>query len=225
MNTLVFTYGPYFALFGFLAARMYRWGILRDRLAPAARAVSPAAEGALVLGFATLAVGHLATVLAPGAMRALLSDPDRVAVLETAGLVGALLFAWGVGARLARRAQAWRAGVAGQAGPAAVLALLLAVCLSGIYLSVAHRWITAWYAYIFVPYARSLVVLEPATRALTASPWAVQQHALLFMALAAAWPASGLPVAEVFPIHAVARRFGERAAAVPASGSGPAVPP
>lgn len=213
MNAVLFQYGPYFALFGFLAARLYRWGILRDVAAPAPAPVAPATEAALVLGCATLLVGHLTTAVAPGAMRALVSDPDRVAVMETIGLVGALLFAWGVAARLRRRVQAWRAQVPRQGGPVAVLSLLLAVCLSGIYLTVSYRWITVWYAYIFAPYTRSLLVAEPASAAVLASPWALRQHALLFMALVAAWPAGGMRIDEIFPLRAVARRFGEMAAA------------
>lgn len=218
MTAMVFQYGPYFALFGFLAARLYRWGILRDRRAPAVADVSPAAEAALALGFATLLVGHLTTAVAPGAMRALLSDLGRVAVIETIGLVGALLFAWGVASRLARRWRALRAGAPEQAVPVAVLALLLAVCLSGIYLTVSYRWITVWYAYILVPYTRSLVAMEPVTGAIVASPWALKQHVVLFMALLAAWPAAGLGWEEIFPIRSVARRFGE------AGGAGAAVP-
>jgi nitrate reductase gamma subunit len=212
VNTVIFSYAPYFAVFGFLAARMYQWGILRDRAAPAAPAVAPATEAALVLGFATLVGGHLTTALAPRMMRVLLSDPDRVAVIETVGLVGALLFAWGVAARLRARVQAWRAGTERQAGPALVLALLLAVCLSGVYLTISYRWITVWYAYILVPYTRSLVVMEPATGAIAASPWALKQHTLLFFALLAAWPAAGLRLDELFPLRAVARRFADAAA-------------
>jgi nitrate reductase gamma subunit len=209
VSSILFLYGPYFALFGFLGARLYRWGILRNRLAPAAQGVSPQTEAALVIGFLTLVVGHLTTAVAPGAMRALLSDPDRVAIMETIGLVGALLFAWGVAARLRRRIEAHQAGVPRQRGPVAVLVLLLAVCLSGVLLTVSYRWITVWYAYIFAPYTRSLLVAEPATEAVVASPWALQQHALLLMALVAAWPAAGLTLDEIFPLRAVARRFGE----------------
>jgi hypothetical protein len=215
MSTIIFVYGPYFALFGFLAARMYRWGILRNRLAPPAGDVSPPTEAALVIGFATLVGGHLTTAIAPGAMRALLSDADRVAIMETIGLVGALLFAWGVGARLGRRVQALRAGVPRQRAAVAVLALLFAVCLSGISLTVSYRWITVWYAYIFAPYTRSLIVAQPLTDAVVASPWALQQHALLFMALIAAWPAAGLPLDEIFPLRAVARRFADSATPAP----------
>jgi nitrate reductase gamma subunit len=209
VSAVIFTYAPYFAVFGFLGARMYRWGILRDRLAPPAEALSGTTEAALALGFATLFVGHLTTAIAPGAMRALLSDPDRVAIMETIGLVGALLFAFGVGARLRARLRAQRAGVARQKGAIAVLALLLAVCLSGVYLTVSYRWITVWYAYIFAPYTRSLLIAEPVTDAVVASPWALQQHAVLFMALVAAWPASGLGLDELFPLRSVARRFSE----------------
>jgi len=212
MTGVLFTYGPYFAVFGFLAARLYQWGILRDRRAPAAGDVSAPTEAALVLGFATVFGGHLMTALAPGAMRVLLSDPDRVAAIESVGLVGALLFTWGVAARLRRRVQAMKRGVPAQGGPTAVLALLLAVCASGVYLTVAYRWITVWYAYILVPYTRSLVLMEPFTDAIVASPWALQQHTLLFLALLAAWPASGLSLAEIFPLRAVARRFADAAA-------------
>lgn len=211
MTAVAFTYGPYFAIFGFLAARMYQWGILRDRRAPASGDVAPSTEAALVLGFATLLAGHLTTAVAPGAMRVLLSDPDRVAVIETVGLIGALLFAWGIAARLRRRVAAWRRGVERQAIPVAVLALLLAVCLSGVYLTIVYRWITVWYAYILVPYTRSLVVMEPVTDAIVASPWALKQHTLFFFALLAAWPAAGLPLSEIFPLRAVARRFAEGA--------------
>jgi nitrate reductase gamma subunit len=207
VTAVVFTYVPYFAVFAFLGARMYRWGILRGQLAPRAADASPAIEAALVLGVATLVVGHLTTAVAPGAMRALVSDVDRVAVIETIGLIGALLFSAGVAARLVARVRAHRGGLAGQRAPIAVLALLLAACLSGVYLTVAYRWITVWYAYIFVPYTRSLVVLEPTTDAIVASPWALKQHTLLFLALVAAWPASGLPLSEIFPLRTVARRL------------------
>ena len=209
LETAVFAYGPYLALFGFAGAWMYRWGILRNQRAPAAAGVSATMEAALVVGFLTLAIGHLTTAVAPGAMRALLGDADRVAVIESIGLVGALLFAAGVAARLARRVQALRAGVPRQGGAVLVLAILLAVCLSGIYLTIAYRWITVWYAYICVPYVRSLAIADPATAPVVASPWPVELHLLGFMALLALWPVSGLGLDEIFPLRAVARRFGE----------------
>lgn len=202
----LFAYGPYLAVFGFLGAWMYRWGILRGAHGPAVGAIGGPAEGALLLGFITLAGGHVATALAPGAMQALLADPLRVVVMETVGLVGALLFAFGVAARLRQRLRALRAGVPAQGPRVLVLALLFAVSLSGIALTVTYRWVTAWYAYISVPYVRSLFLLEPVTEAVVASPAAVHLHVTLFMALVAAWPMGGLPLEEIFPLRAVARR-------------------
>lgn len=224
MSAIVFAYLPYFAIFGFLAARMYRWGILRDRRAEAVAAVAPATEAALVVGFSTLAVGHLATAIAPGAMRVLVADSDRVVIIELVGLVGALLFAYGVGARLRRRLQAWRSGVAGQGAPALVLAVLMLVSLSGVYLTVAHRWMTVWYAYILVPYTRSLVILEPVTEAIVASPWALKQHTVFCLTLLALWPAAGLGLEEIFPIRSVARRFGNAGIDANASAGRPTPP-
>jgi nitrate reductase gamma subunit len=211
LTEVVFSYAPFLALFGFLGAWMYRWGILRNQSPAPAADIAPQSEGALALGFVTLLVGHLTTALALGAMRALLADPGRVAVIEAIGLVGALLFAYGVAARLRRRVQALRAGRPHQGAAVLVLALLLAVCLSGVTLTLSYRWITVWYAYIFVPYLRALVIAEPmsAIAAIAASPFPVKLHALLVMAAAALWPMAGLRLEEIFPLRAVARRYAE----------------
>lgn len=210
LTEAVFSYGPYLAGFAFAGAWLYRWGILRNQMAGAAEPISPESEGALALGFTTLVVGHLTTALAPETMRVLLADPGRVMVIETVGMVGALLFAFGVGARLRRRVQALRAGRPRQGSAVLVLALLLLVCLSGLFLTVTYRWITVWYAYIFAPYLRSLVTAEPVTASIVASPLAVKTHALLVMALGALWPMAGLELDELFPLRSVARRFAAR---------------
>ena len=204
---MVFSYGPYLAVFAFAGAWLYRWGILRNQTAASADELGPETEGALAVGFATLVVGHLTTAIAPGAMRALLADPGRVTVIETVGMVGALLFAFGVGARLRTRLRALRAGRPRQGPVVLVLSLLLLVCLSGLFLTVTYRWITVWYAYIFAPYLRSLAATEPMTASIVASPFAVKIHALLVMALAALWPVAGVGLDEIFPLRAVARRY------------------
>jgi len=211
LTATVFSYGPYLAAFAFAGAWLYRWGILRNQSAAEADDIRPEAEGALALGFTTLFLGHLTTALAPGAMRVLLADPGRVTVIETAGMVGALLFAFGVGARLLSRVRALREGRPRQGSAVLVLGLLFVVCLSGLYLTVAYRWITVWYAYIFAPYLRSLAVTEPVTASIVASPFAVKVHALLVMALGALWPMAGVGLDEIFPLRAVARRYVVRA--------------
>jgi nitrate reductase gamma subunit len=207
LSDVVFSYSPYLAFFAFLGAWMYRWGILRNLRAAPVREVGAETEGALALGFVVLLGGHLVTALAPETMRVLLADPARVTTIETAGLIGAFLFAFGVGARLRRRLQALRAGVPRQGGAVLVLSLLFLICVSGIALTVSYRWITVWYAYIFAPYLRSLAVTEPLTGSIVASPWPVQLHTLLFMLFAALWPMAGLRLEELFPLRALARRF------------------
>ena len=213
LNDTAFAYTPVFAFFCFVGAWLYRWGILDNQKTPEVMGVGPSSEGALALGFLIVVVGHVATAVAPGAMRALLADPARIAVIEAIGLVGALLFAWGVGARLRRRWNASRAGVPRQEMAVLVLALLFLVSVSGVYLTVTHRWITVWYAYVAVPYLRSLLWLEPVTGAMSASPWEVQLHTFVFMLVAALWPTAGLGWEEVFPVRGLARRLVESAAA------------
>lgn len=213
LTDTAFAYAPMFAFFCFLAAWLYRWGILDNKGAPAVEGVSAASEGALALGFLVVVVGHMATAVAPGAMRALLADPSRVAVIESMGLIGAMLFSWGVAARLRVRWRALRKGAPRQEVAVLTLALLLLVSLSGVYLTVTHRWITVWYAYVAVPYLRSLFVLEPVTAAMSASPWEVQLHTFVFMSIAAMWPMAGLAWEELFPLRALAKRLVDSAAA------------
>jgi hypothetical protein len=203
---MAFSYVPYLTAIVGAGGWLLRWQLMPRDQAPVPEISGPSAA-ALALGFTMLVLGHLTTAVAPGAMRALLADPDRVAVIEAAGLVGALLFAFGVAARLRIRVAAWRAGL-GRQGPAVgALALLLVLSLSGIALTVSYRWITVWYAYVSVPYVRSIIATEPLTSAVVASPWPIQVHTLMFMALLAVWPLSGLDLDEIFPLRAVATRY------------------
>lgn len=211
IGALWFAYGPVLAAFGCAAAWLYRWGTRpagmpasSDR-GPAVADVSLATKGALVIGFVVLASGHFVTLVAPGAMQALLGDLVRVALLEAIGLVAAFLFTWGVAARFLVRVRAARAGLPGQKRRAAALGVLLATCASGVLLTLRFRWIVAWYATISVPYLRSLIALDPKTDPIVASPWPIQAHVLLFMVLVAAWPLAGLGLDEILPWRDLAR--------------------
>jgi nitrate reductase gamma subunit len=204
---VLFAYAPVMAMFGFAAAWIYRWGILRNDLGPDVPAISPTSEVALVVGFFTVVGGHCVTVIAPDAMRALLGDLSRVALIELVGLVGALLFSWGLLSRLRVRLQIWRSGGREQLPRVAILGLFFLVSCTGALLTVQYRWLTAWYAYVSVPYLRSLFVLDPVTDAMTASPWPVQLHVVLLLLLGAAWPMAGLSLSEICPLRRVAERL------------------
>lgn len=213
MADVLFAYGPYFALFGFIAAQLWRWGVQDGFTAPPVREVSPLAEGALVTGLLVLLLGHFSTLLMPEAMSALLASAVRLAVLEAVGLSGAVLFAFGVLSRLRRRLSALRRGDGRQAMPVVVLLLTLWSCLSGIGLSLGARWVTAWYAHLAVPWLRSLFVLAPETAPLSAAPLGIQVHVVSFMVLLSLWPLGALPFSELLPWRAVMRRLGGEPAA------------
>ncbi len=207
MIDLLFAYGPFFALFGFAGAQLWRWGVHDNFTAPAVAPISAGAEASLVLGLSVLLAGHFSTLLMPEAMSALLASPLRLMVLECAGLVGALLFAHGVGHRFTARWRAWRGGDHQQLLPLLTLALTLEICVSGVVLSLTQRWITAWYAHLAVPYLRSLLVLDPQTGALAAAPLGIQAHVVSFLLLLVLWPLGALPWSELFPWRPVFRRL------------------
>ncbi|MFP2962069.1 respiratory nitrate reductase subunit gamma [Myxococcus sp. 1LA] len=137
-------------------------------------------SGRVVLGGAVIVgLNHLLGLLAPRVMQAFNASPGRLFTLEAVSLIGGLLLAWGLAGLTARRARE------GQWSTAALLGLLFAQSLSGIYLAVAVRWGSAWYVHVVVPYLRSVLAFSPDATLLAQAPFIVQLHTLSGMVVLA----------------------------------------
>ncbi|QDE85131.1 respiratory nitrate reductase subunit gamma [Myxococcus xanthus] len=134
---------------------------------------------AVLAGAAIVGLNHLLGLLAPRVMQAFNASPGRLFTLEAVSLIGALLLAWGLAGLTVRRVRE------GQWSTAALLGLLFAQSLSGIYLAVAVRWGSAWYVHVVVPYLRSVLAFQPDASLLAQAPFIVQFHTLFGMVVLA----------------------------------------
>lgn len=134
---------------------------------------------AVLAGGVIVGLNHLLGLLAPRVMQAFNASPGRLFTLEAVSLIGALLLAWGLAGLTVRRARE------GQWSTAALLGLLFAQSLSGIYLAVAVRWGSAWYVHVVVPYLRSVLAFQPDASLLAQAPFIVQFHTLFGMVVLA----------------------------------------
>ncbi|ATB49703.1 respiratory nitrate reductase subunit gamma [Corallococcus macrosporus] len=190
MSEALFSAIPYVAAGAAGVGVARRWMFQR----PAGEPTPWTLSGRVVLGGAVIvALNHLLGLLAPRAMQAFNASPGRLFTLEAVSLVGGLLLAWGLAGLTARRARE------GQWRSAALLGLLLAQSLSGVYLAVAVRWGSAWYVHVVVPYLRSVLAFSPDATLLAQAPFIVQLHTLSGMVVLALAPfirARPQPVAE-----------------------------
>ncbi|QDE70466.1 nitrate reductase [Myxococcus xanthus] len=171
-----------FSAIPYVAAGAAVAGVARRLMARApASAPTPWTQSgrAVLAGAAIVGLNHLLGLLAPRVMQAFNASPGRLFTLEAVSLIGALLLAWGLAGLTVRRVRE------GQWSTAALLGLLFAQSLSGIYLAVAVRWGSAWYVHVVVPYLRSVLAFQPDASLLAQAPFIVQFHTLFGMVVLA----------------------------------------
>ncbi len=136
----------------FWGANLWHWGIL------------------WVLG------GHLVGFLMPRTLLWWNAQPVRLFILETTGLVMAMLALFGVLALLLRRATNARVKAVTSRMDIALLALLLLQVGTGIYTALRYPWGSSWYAASAVPYLRSILAFAPRAELITSLPWGPKLH-------------------------------------------------
>jgi nitrate reductase gamma subunit len=139
-------------------------------------------------GMLLILTAHLLAFLFPGAWAVLVGDPVRLYALEITGLALALMTIIGLVLLIARRFQ--RARIFAVTTPLdwALLAVLLAQVVLGFWVALVYRWGSDWYIRTAVPWLRSLALLQPDIRYVTALPWVVKLHMLGGFVLVALFP-------------------------------------
>jgi respiratory nitrate reductase gamma subunit len=172
------------------------------------------------LGLLVVLGGHVMGALAPGWVARWSADPTRLLAAEVVSLAGGLValvailgVCWRRVVTPALRAVTSRADLA-------VFVLLVAQLSVGVALAARHRWGSAWYAQVVVPYLRSLAVLAPEVGSVPGLPPLFQVHATLGFVLVAIVPFTRLAHVLTGPrvtrgVGALARRA--RAVAVAAA--------
>ena len=129
-------------------------------------------------GILWVLTGHIVAFLCPKQILAWNSAPFRLYLLETSGLIMALLALVGVVALVARRGTSSRVKAVTTPMDWVLLALLLLQVTTGIDTALRYRWGSSWYASNAAPYLWSLLTLGPKPELIQPLPWLPKIHIL-----------------------------------------------
>jgi len=129
-------------------------------------------------GILWVLTGHLVAFLIPRQILAWNSAPLRLYLLETSGLIMALLALVGVVALMVRRGGSSRVKAVTTTMDWVLLCMLLLQVTTGIDTALRYRWGSSWYASNAVPYLWSLLTLSPRPELIQPLPWLPKIHIL-----------------------------------------------
>ena len=182
LNTLIFIVLPYTALALFLVVTPYRW--FSNRLTWTAYSTQFVEQKSLFWGInpwhygvIPLLAAHLLGIVAPGPMKALLSNQGMLIVLESIGLALGLFALFGSVVLLLRRSNSPMLKRMTVASDWVVLYLLAAQTATGVYIGLFMRWGSQWYLHTAVPYFHSLLTFNPQVEYLADFPLIFKLHA------------------------------------------------
>jgi nitrate reductase gamma subunit len=182
LNTLIFIVLPYTALALFLVVTPYRW--FSNRLTWSAYSTQFVEQKTLFwginpwhYGIIPLLAAHLLGIVAPGPMKALLSNQGTLLAVESFGLALGLFALFGSLVLLLRRSNSPMLKRMTVASDWVVLYLLAAQTATGVYIGTFMRWGSQWYLHTAVPYFHSLLTFNPQVEYLADFPLVFKLHA------------------------------------------------
>jgi len=212
LTRLALVYFPLFALFVLAGSFVLRFALKPQEPVQAPQVPEGqryASDVALTFGLLGIVLLHVVAVLYALVPR--LFPPLLLGFWELLFLSAWTGLTFGACANVFSRMQAWRAGEATQARPAAFYALLALTGLSGMGMAVSCRWTSTWLWPAWKSWLSALLDVSPAVDAapglLFSMPLAVPVCLLLMVSCCVVWPASGLSGCEVFPFRSVLNRL------------------
>jgi len=128
-------------------------------------------------GIIPVLAAHFLGVVFPGPIKALLGNQTHLVIIESIGLALGIFAVFGCLTLLLRRANSPMLKQVTFAADWALLFLLAAQALSGVYISTAMRWGSQWYMHTAVPYFWSLAVFNPQLEYMADFPLILKLHA------------------------------------------------
>ncbi|MCP4583678.1 MAG: respiratory nitrate reductase subunit gamma [candidate division Zixibacteria bacterium] len=129
-------------------------------------------------GILTILTGHLIAFLLPRQLLAWNSVPWRLYILEISALIFAILTLAGLFNLVVRRRKFSKINRVTSGIDWILLFMLIFQVVSGIYIAIAHRWGSSWYAASMVPYLWSLIKMNPDMAYITGMPLMVKLHVI-----------------------------------------------
>jgi nitrate reductase gamma subunit len=88
-----------------------------------------------------------------------------------------------------------------------VLGVILLQVITGVWIAVGYRWGSFWGTSVFVPYIRSLFVLQPEPELVAGLPVVLQAHVLSFFVFMVLFPFTRLVHIVTLPLGYLTRPF------------------
>ncbi len=151
-------------------------------------------------GILIVLAGHLVAFLFPRSLVWFNGVPVRLYILETTALAFGLLTLFGLVVLIYRRSVTSRVRVVTSGMDIVLLALLLILVASGVYVAIFHRWGSAWFVHTATPYLWSLLKLSPEPQYVAALPLAARLHILGAWSLVAIIPFTRLVHFFIVPV-------------------------
>lgn len=127
-------------------------------------------------GILVVLTGHVVAFLIPREVLWWNSKPLRLYILETSGLIFAILAVVGLGAAIIRRISVSKIRIVTSWVDWLIFALLMLQLLTGIEVALRYPWGSSWFAASATPYLWSLLNLNPDISYISPMPFAVKLH-------------------------------------------------
>lgn len=186
LNVFLFAALPYVAVFVLLVGSYWRYRT--DRFSYSALSSQFLEDRKLLwgsiswhIGILVILLGHVLGLCFPGVWQAIVANRTILLLVELTGLLFTILCVIGLLALAVRRATSGKLQIVSTPVDFAVLGLLLAQVLLGLWVAIAHRWGAAWAPASLSPYLFSLVTFSPNIEYVQDMPGLVKMH------IAGAW--------------------------------------
>ena len=211
-NTLLYAVVPYLAVAVAVIGGIVRYRI--DRFSYSSQSSQFLESRALLWGSVTWHYGilfvlgaHVIALMFWDPLEAFVSDPNRLYTLEIIGLALSLLAFAGLAVLLVRRLTVRRVTAVTTPMDWALLVVLLAQVVLGIWIALGYRWGSEWYMHTAVPWLHSLFKLNPKPEYMVALPTVVKVHAVLGFGLIALFPFTRLVHVVTVPVTYLWRSY------------------
>lgn len=182
LNVFLFVVLPYVALALFMFVTPYRY--FSNRLTWSAYSTQFLEQKTLFwgsnpwhYGIIPVVAAHFLGIVAPGAMKTILANPQALTLLESVGLGLGLFALFGCLVLLARRLNAPILKPVTTSSDWALLVLLIFQTATGVYMGLFMRWGSQWYLHTAVPYLYSLLAFNPQVEYVSDFPLVFKLHA------------------------------------------------
>lgn len=206
LNNVLFVALPYVAITMFLAGSIYRYrarGFTYSSLSAQFLEGGSAYLPAMLFHWGILVVllAHLIVFLLPDLTLAWHADPTRLIADELVMLSFGLGAGLGLSLLFARRLTRARIRAVTSRMDVAIILLLLAQILLGLWIALGYRWGYYWFATDLTPYLWSILKLSPRIEAIGTMPTVIKLHVAGAFVLLALLPFTRLVHFLVAPLH------------------------